>query len=99
MDILEVDHLTKRHGDLTALDLAAFSVQEGEIFGFLGPNGAGKTTTINVLAGLVWAASGSARIAGFDCAREIKKALRIMGIVPDESNLYEEFDGFANLCF
>jgi len=75
------------------------SVHEGEIFGFLGPNGAGKTTTINLLTGLARATSGAARISGFDCAREIKKAQAIMGIVPDESNLYEEFDGFENLSF
>jgi ABC-2 type transport system ATP-binding protein len=77
----------------------SLSVHEGEIFGFLGPNGAGKTTTINLLTGLARATSGAARISGFDCAREIKKAQEIMGIVPDESNLYEEFDGFENLSF
>jgi ABC-2 type transport system ATP-binding protein len=99
MDIVEVDQLTKKYADLTAVDRVSFSVHEGEIFGFLGPNGAGKTTTINVLTGLARATSGSARISGFDCAREIKKAQEIMGIVPDESNLYEEFNGFENLCF
>ena len=99
MDILEVDQLTKRYGDQTAVDRVSFSVQEGEIFGFLGPNGAGKTTTINVLTGLARATSGSARISGFDCARDIKKAQQIVGIVPDESNLYDEFSGFENLSF
>jgi ABC-2 type transport system ATP-binding protein len=99
MGILEVDQLTKQYGGLTAVDRVSFSVQEREVFGFLGPNGAGKTTTINVLTGLARATSGSARISGFDCVREIKKAQQIMGIVPDESNLYEEFDGFENLCF
>jgi ABC-2 type transport system ATP-binding protein len=99
MNILEVNQLTKKYGDLTAVDRLSFSVQEREIFGFLGPNGAGKTTTINVLTGLARATSGSARFSAFDCVREIKKAQRIMGIIPDESNLYEEFDGFQNLCF
>ena len=99
MDILEVDQLTKKYGDLTAVDRISFSVQDREMFAFLGPNGAGKTTTINVLTGLARATSGSARISGFDCVKEIKKAQQIMGIVPDESNLYEEFDGFENLCF
>jgi ABC-2 type transport system ATP-binding protein len=97
--ILEVDQLTKQYGDQTAVDCITFSVREGEIFGFLGPNGAGKTTTINVLTGLARATAGSVRIAGFDGATEIKKAQRIMGIVPDESNLYDEFNGFENLCF
>jgi ABC-2 type transport system ATP-binding protein len=99
MDIVEVNQLTKKYGDLTAVDRVSLSVHEGEIFGFLGPNGAGKTTTINLLTGLARATSGAARISGFDCAREIKKAQEIMGIVPDESNLYEEFDGFENLSF
>jgi len=99
MNILEIDQLTKKYGDLTAVDRISFSVQEREIFGFLGPNGAGKTTTINMLTGIAHLTSGSAKIAGFDCEREIKKAQQIMGIVPDESNLYEEFDGFKNLCF
>ncbi len=99
MGILEVDQLTKKYGDLTAVDRISFSVDEREIFGFLGPNGAGKTTTINLLTGLAHLTSGSAKITGFDCARDIKKAQQIMGIVPDESNLYEDFDGFANLSF
>jgi ABC-2 type transport system ATP-binding protein len=99
MGILEVDQLTKKYGDLTAVDRVSFSVDEREIFGFLGPNGAGKTTTINLLTGLAHLTSGSAKIAGFDCEREIKKAQQIVGIVPDESNLYEDFDGFENLSF
>src|SRR4030066_2181371 len=99
MDIVEVDQMTKKYGDLAAVDRISFSVHEGEIFGFLGPNGAGKTTTINLRTGLARATSGSARISGFDCARDIKKAQQIMGIVPDESNLYDEFDGFENLSF
>jgi len=99
MEIIAVDQITKKYGDQTAVDRIAFSVHEGEIFGFLGPNGAGKTTTINVLTGLARATSGSLRIAGFDGAKEIKKAQRIMGIVSDESNLYDEFNGFENLCF
>ena len=99
MEIIVVDQLTKKYGDQTAVDCITFSVHQGEIFGFLGPNGAGKTTTINVLTGLARATSGSVRIAGFDGAKEIKKAQRFMGIVPDESNLYDEFTGFENLCF
>ena len=99
MDIVEVDQLTKKYDDLTAVDRISFSVPGGEIFGFLGPNGAGKTTTINLLTGLARATSGSARISGFDCARDIKRAQQIMGIVPDESNLYDEFSGFENLSF
>lgn len=99
MDILEVDHLVKRYGDFTAVDAISFRVREGEIFGFLGPNGAGKTTTINMLTGLAAISSGFARLQGFDYPRDLKKAQRIIGTVPDESNLYEDLDGFENLTF
>jgi ABC-2 type transport system ATP-binding protein len=98
-DILEVDHLVKRYGDFTAVDAISFRVREGEIFGFLGPNGAGKTTTINMLTGLAGITSGSARVLDFDYPRDLKRVQRIIGIVPDESNLYEDLDGFGNLTF
>jgi len=96
---IEVHHLTKRYGDFTAVDGINFDVAKGEIFGFLGPNGAGKTTTINMLIGLARPDSGTIRIAGIDCSSNPKAAQRLMGIVPDESNLYPELTGFENLCF
>jgi ABC-2 type transport system ATP-binding protein len=98
-NVLEVDHLVKRYGDFTAVDAISFRVREGEIFGFLGPNGAGKTTTINMLTGLAGITSGSVRVGDFDYPRDLKRVQRIIGIVPDESNLYEELDGFGNLIF
>ncbi|MEN6395269.1 MAG: ATP-binding cassette domain-containing protein, partial [Methanoregula sp.] len=58
MQAIEVSHLTKRFGTLTALDDISFSVSEGETFGFLGPNGAGKTTTIRILTGISAPSSG-----------------------------------------
>src|SRR4030042_1697490 len=96
MNILEVDRLTKKYGDVTAVDRVSFSVGEGEIFGFLGPNGAGKTTMINVLTGLARLTGGSARMGGFDCTRGGKKRPRSRGIFRAESNLYDELDGFQN---
>lgn len=99
MDILEVDHLVKRYGDFTAVDAISFRVREGEIFGFLGPNGAGKTTTINMLTGLARLTSGRARLREFNYPRDLKRAQRMIGIVPDESNLYEDLNGFENLAF
>jgi len=77
----------------------AFAVHRGEIFGFLGPNGAGKTTTINMLTGLARPSGGAIRYFGQDYTRSVKRAQHMMGIVPDESNLYPELDGFENLCF
>jgi len=91
--------LTKCFHAVRAVDGVSFEVRDGEVFGFLGPNGAGKTTTINMLTGLARPTSGSLRILGHDVTRNIKKAQHWMGIVPDESNLYPELDGWENLCF
>jgi ABC-2 type transport system ATP-binding protein len=99
VNILEAVSLTKKYGDFTAVNNLDFNVVEGEIFGFLGPNGAGKTTTINMLTGLARVTSGSVYLSGIDYTHNTKKAQRLMGIVPDESNLYDEMDGFQNLTF
>ena len=99
MNIVEVTDLSKRFGKFDAVCSVSFDLQQGEIFGFLGPNGAGKTTTINMLTGLALPTSGSIRISGFDGIREIKKVQGKIGIVPDESNLYEELNGLENLLF
>ncbi|WP_347490384.1 ABC transporter ATP-binding protein [Desulfoscipio sp. XC116] len=99
MNILEVANLSKKYNDFTAVKDVAFSVEEDEIFGFLGPNGAGKTTTINMIIGLARPTSGSITLAGIDCVKNTKLAQRVMGIVPDESNLYDDMNGFENLCF
>jgi ABC-2 type transport system ATP-binding protein len=97
--IVSVTNLSKRYGNFTAVNGISFSISRGEIFGFLGPNGAGKTTTINMMIGLARPSDGSVEIDGIDAVKNIKKAQSIMGIVPDESNLYDEMDGFDNLCF
>jgi len=95
----EVSHLTRRFGDVVAVNDISFSVRRGELFGFLGPNGAGKTTTINILTGLARLDAGNIHISGIDCTRNPKAAQHLVGIVPDESNLYPELTGFDNLCF
>jgi ABC-2 type transport system ATP-binding protein len=97
--LIEVAELTKHFDTVTAVDRINFTVFQGELFGFLGPNGAGKTTTINMLTGLARPDSGSIQIAGLACARNPKAAQHLIGIVPDESNLYPELSGFDNLCF
>lgn len=99
MNIIEVKDLSKSFGDFTAVKDISFDVQKGEVFGFLGPNGAGKTTTINMLTGLAKPTSGNIKISGQDGIRQIKKVQRIIGIVPDESNLYEDLSGYENLIF
>ncbi len=97
--VIEVCNLVKRFGDVTALESVTFDVLQGELFGFLGPNGAGKTTTINMLTGLARPDAGTIRIAGIDCSNAPKAAQHLLGVVPDESNLYPELSGFDNLCF
>ncbi len=97
--IIEVRGLARQFGGVRAVAGIDFEVCEGEVFGFLGPNGAGKTTTINILTGLARADKGEVRIAGIDCAANPKAAQRLMGIVPDESNLWPELNGFENLSF
>ncbi|HHT15910.1 MAG TPA: ABC transporter ATP-binding protein [Clostridiales bacterium] len=97
--MVTVTNLKKTYGNFTAVDGISFDVQKGEIFGFLGPNGAGKTSTINMMIGLARPTAGEITISGIDVRRYPKKAQAIMGIVPDDSNLYNEMDGFDNLCF
>ncbi len=99
MDIIKVKDLSKDFDGFKAVKSISFNVEKGEVFGFLGPNGAGKTTTINMLTGLAKPSSGEIMIAGRDGIREIKDVQRIIGIVPDESNLYDEMSGFENLVF
>ncbi len=84
---------------MQAVGGVSFEVFEAEIFGFLGPNGAGKTTTINMLTGLARPDEGGIRFFGQDYTADVKKAQHLMGIVPDESNLWPELTGFDNLCF
>ena len=98
-DIIAVETLAKRFDDVQAVSDVSFTVKHGELFGFLGPNGAGKTTTINMLTGLARPDSGTMSIGGLDCTKRPRSAQHLIGVVPDESNLYPELTGFDNLCF
>lgn len=91
--------LAKRFGEVQAVSAVDFAVYKGELFGFLGPNGAGKTTTINMLTGLARPDAGTIHIGGIDCTKKPRAAQHLIGVVPDESNLYPELSGFDNLCF
>jgi ABC-2 type transport system ATP-binding protein len=99
MDAIEVIGLTKRFGDNVAVNGIGFQVKEGETFGFLGPNGAGKTTTIRMLTGMTGITSGRALIHGHDIARETLAAKRLMGVVSETSNVYDELSAWDNLVF
>ena len=98
-EAIVVESLAKRFEKIEALSGISFSLQAGELFGFLGPNGAGKTTTINMLTGLMRPDSGKIHIGGIDCTANPKAAQHLVGVVPDESNLYPELTGLDNLCF
>ncbi len=99
MDIIEIEHLTKRYGTKTAVEDVNFSVRGGEIFGFLGPNGAGKTTTLKIIVGLLQPTSGSVRVSGYDIQSQPLQAKAVSGFVPDEPNLYAKLTGRELLQF
>jgi len=101
MNLIEVRDLTKKFGDITAVDNLTFNVAEGEVFSLLGPNGAGKTTTIRMLCCLISRTSGDARIAGYQIGNPTDSlAIRKMiGLVPDNIGLYEELTAYENLDY
>ena len=87
---LEARGLSKRYGDVVAVDSISFEVQRGEVVGFLGPNGAGKTTTMRMLTGFLPASDGQARVAGHDIFAEPLAARRSVGYLPETPPLYPE---------
>jgi ABC-2 type transport system ATP-binding protein len=99
MQAIEVSHLIKQFGTLTALNDINFSVREGETFGFLGPNGAGKTTTIRILTGISKPTSGTATIFAHDIEHDTIAARESMGIVSETSNVYDDLTGWQNMMF
>ncbi|HEX2343161.1 MAG TPA: ABC transporter ATP-binding protein [Vicinamibacterales bacterium] len=88
--MIEVQHLTKRYGRVTAVDDVSFRVEKGEILGFLGPNGAGKTTTMRILTGYIPATEGKAVVAGYDVFEKPIDAKRRTGYLPETPPLYPE---------
>jgi ABC-2 type transport system ATP-binding protein len=88
--VIEARELSKRYGDLVAVDDVSFSVAPGEVVGFLGPNGAGKTTTMRILTGFLPPTDGSAAIAGHDIFEDPLAARRAVGYLPETPPLYPE---------
>jgi ABC-2 type transport system ATP-binding protein len=97
--MIEIEHLTKKFGDLVAVDALDLKVNRGEFFAVLGPNAAGKTTLIRVLAGLLKPTSGTARVAGFDVQTQPLEARRRLAYVPDFPFLYEKLTPWEFLRF
>jgi ABC-2 type transport system ATP-binding protein len=94
---VEVEELTKRYGDIRALDGVSFQVAPGEIFGLLGPNGAGKSTMIRTLTGRAAPTSGRARVLGHDLPRELEAVRRRINLVAETPNVYQRATARENL--
>jgi ABC-2 type transport system ATP-binding protein len=94
---IDVGAVTRRFGDLVAVDDLSFRVQPGEIFGLLGPNGAGKTTTINLLTGMLRRDAGRIGILGWDPQTQARQVRRCIGTVPQETNVYLDLSALDNL--
>ena len=88
--MIEVQHLTKRYGPVTAVDDVSFTVERGEILGFLGPNGAGKTTTMRILTGYMPPTGGKAIVGGYDVQEQPIEAKRRTGYLPETPPLYPD---------
>jgi ABC-2 type transport system ATP-binding protein len=97
--MIEVQHLTKRYGPVTAVDDVSFRVEAGEILGFLGPNGAGKTTTMRVITGYMPATEGTAIVAGHDVFADPLAAKRKIGYLPETPPLYPDMTVREYLTF
>lgn len=97
--MIELNHLTKKFGDLVAVDDLSLKVERGEFFAVLGPNAAGKTTLIRVLAGLLKPTAGTARVAGFDVQADPLEARRRLAYVPDFPFLYDKLTPWEFLRF
>ncbi len=91
--VVHFEELTKRFGELTALDRFTLDIEEGEIVGLLGPNGAGKTTTLRTLLGLLRPTDGRAEIFGIDAWREPVEAHRALAFIPGEFNVWPQLTG------
>jgi len=99
--MITVANLTKKFGEVTAVEGLTFQVEDGEVFGFLGPNGAGKTTTIRMLCCLISKTSGEAKIADYQIgkAADSLQIRKMIGLVPDNVGFYEDLSAFENLDF
>ena len=97
--MIQVEHLTKRYGDLVAVRDISFSAKRGEILGFLGPNGAGKTTTMRIITGFLPATSGTVRVAGFDIFEQAQEVRKRIGYLPENPPLYNDMTVWSYLSF
>ncbi len=97
--VIALVEMTKRFKDFLAVDSLSLEVAPAEIFGLLGPNGSGKTTTLNVISGLSKPTSGRVQVLGHDVVADPRAVRRRLGVVPQETALYEELSADTNLRF
>ena len=99
--MIDTENLTKKFGNLTAVESLTLHVNDGEVFGFLGPNGAGKTTTVRMLCCLISKTSGTARIGNYEIGNrsDQQKIRRMVGLLTENVGLYEELSAYDNLDF
>ena len=97
--MIDVQHITKRYGDRTAIERVTFSVNTGEVLAFLGPNGAGKTTTMRILTCFMPATEGTATVAGFDCNEQPQEVKARIGYLPETPPIYQELTVSEYLTF
>jgi ABC-2 type transport system ATP-binding protein len=99
--MIDLENLTRKFGNLTAVDNVTLHVEKGEVFGFLGPNGAGKTTTVRMLCCLIGKTSGQARIGDFSVEKESDclQIRKIVGFLPENVGLYDSLSAYKNLDF
>ncbi|NMC14546.1 MAG: ABC transporter ATP-binding protein [Chloroflexi bacterium] len=96
---IQVENLTRRFGNFVAVDHVTFHVQPGEIVGYLGPNGSGKTTTIRMLLGLLKPSEGTARVLGYDIARQSEQIRAVCGYMSQKFAIYDDLTVWENLQF
>jgi ABC-2 type transport system ATP-binding protein len=99
MAAIELDGVTKRFGDLTAVNDLSLEVQEGEVYGFLGPNGAGKSTTINLVLDFIRPTEGSVRVLGRDAQEESVAIRQRTGVLPEGFSVYDRLTGLQHVEF
>jgi ABC-type multidrug transport system ATPase subunit len=99
MHAIETHGLTKRFGNLTAVDGVSIAVEGGEIFGLLGPNGSGKSTIIRMLCGLVAPTSGTASVAGYDVQKDADNVRQTIGYMSQQFSLYQDLTVWENINF
>ncbi len=97
--MIEVRDLTKRYGDLVAVEHVSFTASKGEVVGFLGPNGAGKTTTMRIITGFLPATSGTVTVEGFDIFHDSHEVRKRIGYLPENPPLYQDMTVTAYLEF